>query len=63
MRKSITLNSDEIMTLVLLSRLNREILNIGLNKQNTEDLKTLQSELMDIVHKSLWGGTVHAIVI
>ncbi len=65
MRKTITLNSDEIMTLILLSRLNREILTIGLNKQNTEDLKTLQSELMDIVHKSLLGtvGTVKTIVI
>ncbi len=51
MRKMLTLNSNEMMTLVLLSRLNREILNIGLNKQNTEDLKTLQSELTEIVQR------------
>ena len=51
MRKIFVINANEAMTLILLSRLNDEILKIGLNSENKDDLLTLQTELIDIVHK------------
>lgn len=51
MRKLFTLNADEAMTLIFLSKLNRELLTIGLTAENRDDLQTLQSDLMEIVRK------------
>lgn len=51
MRKLFTLNADEAMTLILLSKLNRELLTIGLTAENKDDLMILQSDLMEIVRK------------
>lgn len=51
MRKLFTLNADEAMTLIFLSKLNREILTNGLTAENKDDLLTLQIDLMEIVRK------------
>lgn len=51
MRKLFTLNADEAMSLILLSKLNSEILTNGLTDENKGDLVTLQIELMKIVRK------------
>ena len=51
MRKLFILNADEAMTLILLSKLNDDILKTGLNSENRGDLLTLQIELLDIVRK------------
>ena len=51
MRKLFTLNADEAMTLVFLSKLNRELLTIGLTAENRDDLQTLQIYLLEIVRK------------
>lgn len=51
MRKIFTLNADEAMTLVFLSKLNRELLTIGLTAENRDDLQTLQIDLLEIVRK------------
>lgn len=48
MRKLFTLNADEAMTLVFLSKLNRELLTIGLTAENRDDLKIY---LLEIVRK------------
>ena len=51
MRKLFTLNADEAMTLIFLSKLNREILINGLTAENKDDLMTLQIYLLEIVRK------------
>lgn len=51
MRKTIILNSNEIITLISLAEVNNDILLNGPTKDNTEDLLELQFELMHIVRK------------
>ena len=51
MRKLFTINADEAMTLIFLSKLNGDILTNGLTAENKGDLLTLQIELLDIVRK------------
>lgn len=51
MRKTIILNSNEIITLISLAEVNNDILLNGLTKDNTEELLELQFELVRIVHK------------
>lgn len=51
MRKLFTLNADEAMTLIFLSKLNRKLLTIGLTAENRDDLQTLQIDLLEIVRK------------
>lgn len=51
MRKLFTLNADEAMTLIFLSKLNRELLTNGLTAENRDDLQTLQIDLLEIVRK------------
>ncbi len=53
MKKTLTLNSDEIITLHLLAQLNDEILTCGLTKDNSEELTDLQFELMGIIRKTI----------
>ena len=51
MRKTIVLNSDEMVTLVQLVALNDRILTEGFTKDNAEDLQDLQQELVEITSK------------
>ena len=51
MRKTLILNSNEIITLISLAEVNNDILLNGLTKDNTEELLELQFELVRIVHK------------
>lgn len=53
MKKTMTLNADEIITLHLLAQLNDEILTCGLTKDNSEELTDLQFELMGIIRKTI----------
>lgn len=53
MKKTLTLNADEIITLHLLAQLNDEILTCGLTKDNSEELTDLQFELMGIILKTI----------
>ena len=53
MKKTLTLNADEIITLHLLAQLNDEILTCGLTKDNSEELTDLQFELMGIIRKTI----------
>lgn len=53
MKKILTLNADEIITLHLLAQLNDEILTCGLTKDNSEELTDLQFELMGIIRKTI----------
>ena len=53
MKKTRTLNADEIITLHLLAQLNDEILTCGLTKDNSEELTDLQFELMGIIRKTI----------
>lgn len=49
MRKSIIINSDDMVTLFLILQLMNNILSEGLNKDNTELLKDMQYELTMIL--------------
>ncbi len=51
MRKTVVLNSDEMVTLAQLAGLNDRILTEGLTKDNAEDLQELQHELVEIISK------------
>lgn len=51
MRKLLTLNKDEQTTLILLSKLNSEILTNGLTRDNADSLLVLQDDLLDIIDK------------
>lgn len=51
MRKTLILNSNEIITLISLAELNNDILQNGMTKDNTEELLELQFELVQIVRK------------
>lgn len=51
MRKTIVLNSDEMFTLFLISKLNNDLLTNGLTKENIDSLIELQFELLNIVSK------------
>lgn len=53
MKRTLTINADEILTLHLLAQLNDNILTSGLTKENTEELKDLQFELMGILRKTI----------
>lgn len=53
MRKTVILNSDEIITLNLLVKLNNEILLYGLTKDTTDALYDLQGKLIDIILKTI----------
>ena len=53
MKKTLTLNADEIITIHLLAQLNDEILTCGLTKDNSEELTDLQFELMGIIRKTI----------
>ena len=53
MKRTLTINADEILTLHLLAQLNDDILTSGLTKKNTEELKDLQFELMGILRKTI----------
>lgn len=53
MKRTLTINADEILTLHLLAQLNDDILTSGLTKENTEELKDLQFELMGILRKTI----------
>ena len=49
MRKSIIINSDDMVTLFLILQLMNNILSEGLNKDNTELLQDMQYELTMIL--------------
>ena len=49
MRKSIIINSDDMVTLFLILQLMNNILSEGLNKDNTELLQDMQNELTMIL--------------
>lgn len=51
MRKIFNLNSDEAMTLIFLAKLNEDIIDNGLTKDNTDAFLKLQIELVEIVNK------------
>lgn len=53
MKRTLTINADEILTLHLLAQLNDDILTSGLTKENAEELKELQFELMGILRKTI----------
>lgn len=53
MKRTLTINADEILTLHLLAQLNDEILTCGLTKDNSEELTDLQFELMGIIRKTI----------
>ena len=53
MKRTLTINADEILTLHLLAQLNDDILTCGLTKENAEELKELQFELMGILRKTI----------
>ena len=51
MRKTFILSADEAMTLIMLSRLNSDIMANGMTKENNEALIILQEDLLEIVRK------------
>ena len=51
MRKTIILNSNEIITLISLAEVNNDILLNGLTKDSADDLLELQFELVRIIRK------------
>ena len=51
MRKTLILNSNEIITLISLAEVNNDILLNGLTKDNIEELLELQFELVRIIRK------------
>lgn len=53
LKRTYTLNFDEIYTLHMLAQLNYNILTSGLTKENTEELEHLQFELMGILRKTI----------
>ncbi len=51
MKKTIVLTTDEMITLFSAVLINDEILDIGLNKENTMELVKIQEKLLEITHK------------
>lgn len=51
MKKTAILNTDDMMSLFLLSQLNEDILRDGLTKDNREALTDLQECLLFVVRK------------
>lgn len=51
MRKTLILNSNEIITLISLAEVNNDILLNGLTKDSVDDLLELQFELVRIIRK------------
>ncbi len=51
MRKTLILNSNEIITLISLAEVNNDILLNGMTKDNVDYLLELQFELVQIVRK------------